>query len=348
MKDSKFPVNFNAILELCRARLTELGHPERIDNWTYISGGAETGSTWRRNSEAYQSLGFIQTAINDVNPDAIDFSTHLLGADLRLPIGVAPMSSGISFVHDNAFAEIAKACASTGIIAGVGFPSPPDSAVTMLAHCRNSIKLLKPLKDFNLLVNELQRNSNEGCLATGIDIDSVAGLKTVADAGHFGEMTRPLSLSELKKARDSVKIPFIIKGVMSEQDVHSALEIGADAIVVSTHAGYALDYSPSPLEVLPRILKVVDGKMKVLVDSGITRGSDIIKALCLGADGVLIGRLTIIGLLLGGQEGVEWIINWLEEEMKRVMMLIGRQSITDLSPDCLVPLNQLGNQILGK
>jgi 4-hydroxymandelate oxidase len=348
MEQSKFPYDFSAIKSICRDKLIQQGHPERVNNWMHLEGGAESGSTWRRNFASYQALGFNQIAINDVRQDAIDLSTTLLGASLRLPLGIAPMSAAIGFTCENAFAELAKACAKTGMIASVGFPSGPNSGAEMVAECANTFRLIKPLRNLERLIAELQKSEADGCIATGVDIDSIAGLKVSGEANHYAELAQPIGVADLKAARDSVKIPFIIKGVLSEQDAKSAIALGADAIIVSTHAGFALDYAPAPLEVLPKIIKAVDGKAKVFVDSGISRGSDIIKALCLGADGVLIGRLAIWGLLLGGSEGVEWIIGLLEDEMKRVMMLIGAQSIKDLNKDCLIPLNQLGVDILGK
>jgi 4-hydroxymandelate oxidase len=124
------------------------------------------------------------------------------------------------------------------------------------------------------------------------------------------------------------------------------MELGADAIVVSTHGGSALDYSPSSLEVLPDIVRVVDHKMKVLFDSGIRRGSDIVKALALGADAVLIGRMALWGLVLGQAKGLEWILELLAEEMRRIMVLLGAGKIGDLDRKALVPLNHIGDRIL--
>lgn len=348
MELNKYPVELNEIKRICSEKLTQLGHPERIDNWTLVDGGAESGSTWRRNFESYQSVGFNQVAINNVRLDSIDLSASIFGASLRLPIGIAPMSSAIEFTCENAFAEIGKACTNTGIAASIGYPTGPNSGGEMTSKCKNTFRLIKPLRNMERLIIELKKSETDGCIATGVDIDSIAGLKAAGDAGHFAEMTQPISAANLKTARDSVRIPFIIKGVLSVQDAESAVAIGADAIIVSSHAGFALDYAPAPLEVLPKIIQSVQGKTKVYIDSGISRGSDIIKALCLGADGVMIGRLAIWGLLLGGSEGIEWVIKLLEDEMRRIMMLIGAQSIKDLNRDCLVPLNQLGSKILEK
>jgi isopentenyl diphosphate isomerase/L-lactate dehydrogenase-like FMN-dependent dehydrogenase len=117
---------------------------------------------------------------------------------------------------------------------------------------------------------------------------------------------------------------------------------------VSTHVGYCLDYSPAPLEVLPEIKAAVGDSMEIVVDSGITRGTDIVKAIALGADSVLIGRLTLWGLLIDGAEGVVHMFSRLEAELRRAMILMGVPSLSALSPRNLVALDERGVRILGK
>ncbi|MHB8277769.1 MAG: alpha-hydroxy acid oxidase [Candidatus Humimicrobiaceae bacterium] len=345
-QNSKYPVDLTKLTELVKEKLTEKGNSGRIPNWTHISGGAETGSTWRRNLESYKSIGFNMNAINDVKPEEIDLSANMFGVKLKLPIGAAPMSAAINFTCDDAFVELAKGCKEAGIAASVGFPSGSSVHGKMAETGAPTFRLIKPLRDLEKLVDELKKCEAEGCFATGVDIDSAAGLKPAGDEGHFGEITRPLTIAELKKAKDSVKIPFIIKGVLSVKDAMSSMEVGADAIVVSSHAGYAMDYCQAPLEVFPAIKKAIGNKIEMIVDSGIRRGSDIIKAIALGADGILVGRLAIWGLLIGGGEGVAWIMKLLEDEMKRIMTLLGVKSLKELNPDCLVALNKMGEQIL--
>ena len=346
-ENTTFTVDFEAIRKLAQQRLIELENPGRVDNWTYIQGGAESGATWKRNFESYASLGFNQVTIHDVDLEKIDLSCDFFGAKLNLPIGVGPMSSGINFVSEKPFADIAKACAQVGIAASAGYPNGMEITRQMLAETKNSFRIFKPLKNVDKLIEGVQAAEEAGCLLTGVDTDAIAALKPSGDAPHFQEIGRPLSVSELKRVRESVKIPFIIKGVLSEQDVRSALEIGADGIVVSTHAGFAMDYCPAPLEVLS-CLKKSAGGMKIMVDSGVKRGTDILKALCLGADAVLIGRLVIWGLLIGGADGLVWVLKLLKDEMERNMALLGVDSIKELGPQHLVPLNEMGKAILGK
>ncbi len=109
----------------------------------------------------------------------------------------------------------------------------------------------------------------------------------------------------------------ILKGIMAPEDAHLAVQHGADAIIVSNHGGRQLDCVPSTIEVLPRIVAAVDGRIPVLFDGGVRRGSDVFKAIALGADLVLIGRPVVWGLGYKGQEGLEAVVNILERELSR-------------------------------
>jgi L-lactate dehydrogenase (cytochrome) len=128
---------------------------------------------------------------------------------------------------------------------------------------------------------------------------------------------------------------FVIKGITSVEDAKIAASIGATGIVISNHGGRQLDHAPTPLEVLPEIVDAVGDRLEVLVDSGFRRGTDIIKALALGAKGVLIGKAYLYGLGAGGEAGVQRVIEILRSELERNMMLMGLQSIDDIKPDCI-------------
>ena len=344
-KNDSFATELTEIRSMAQKLLNE-NTPARVDNWTHVAGGAETGTTWRRNLQAFEGLGFKLKTISSVDPEKMDLSVEIFGSKWDLPIAIAPMSSAISTVCKDVFVEMALGAKASGIAASIGYPAGPDTHVKMLETGAKVFRLIKPLKDFDKLIETLKSSQADGCFATGIDTDSIAGLKPGGDSGHFGDVCRALSVQELKEARQSVDIPFIIKGIVSEEDAQSALEIGADAIVVSTHAGYALDYCLSSLEALPGIVKAVGNKMKVFLDSGIRRGSDIIKALALGADAVLIGRLALWGLVIGKKEGLSWILKLMADEMKRIMVLTGAEKLSDLNSGILLSLDNLGDRIL--
>ena len=130
--------------------------------------------------------------------------------------------------------------------------------------------------------------------------------------------------------RDAWRGPILIKGVHRADDARRAMDVGADAIIVSNHGGRQLDGVPASLRMLPEVLGAVNGRIEVLMDGGIRRGSDIVKALCLGARAVLIGRAYAYGLAAGGHAGVARAIDILRTDMIRTMKLLGCPSVTQL------------------
>ncbi len=128
---------------------------------------------------------------------------------------------------------------------------------------------------------------------------------------------------------------FVVKGIMRVDDAERAAAHGVDGIVISNHGGRNMDSAPSPLEVLPAIARAVRGRTTIFVDSGVRRGSDIVKALALGADCVLAGRATLYGLATAGQMGVEKAVGILKKEMLQTMAYIGRSRVDDISSDDL-------------
>ncbi|KAF9878129.1 peroxisomal -2-hydroxy-acid oxidase [Colletotrichum karsti] len=131
--------------------------------------------------------------------------------------------------------------------------------------------------------------------------------------------------------RSQTKMKIIVKGIITAEDAQRAVEAGVDAVIVSNHGGRQLDDVPATLEALPEIVDIVRGKIPVIVDGGITRGSDVFKALALGADLCLIGRTALWGLAWDGQKGVEGVLHILERELHRTMALMGTASLKDIS-----------------
>jgi isopentenyl diphosphate isomerase/L-lactate dehydrogenase-like FMN-dependent dehydrogenase len=216
----------------------------------------------------------------------------------------------------------------------------------MAALGARTFRIVKPLPEREDLLRELQKSVEAGCCAAGIDIDSIGGMKPVGDEVRFAELARPYGKEELRELRRRVPGKFIIKGVLSAEDARDAVEIGADILVVSTHVGYCLDYTLAPLEALPEIKAVVGGAAEIVIDSGVTRGTDIIKAICLGADSVLCGRLALWGLLLGGADGLRHMFGRLEAELRRAMILMGAPSLKALSVRNLTALDEKGERLL--
>ncbi|MBT5049038.1 MAG: alpha-hydroxy-acid oxidizing protein [Rhodospirillaceae bacterium] len=144
-----------------------------------------------------------------------------------------------------------------------------------------------------------------------------------------------VSWDDVDRLRDIFPGKLLIKGVMRPDDAAKAIEHGVDGIVVSNHGGRNMDSAPATIDVLPGIVEAVGGKMSVIVDSGVRRGSDIVKCLALGADAVLAGRATLYGTAAGGEAGASKAISILKDEMKRTMAYVGTQRTADITDDVL-------------
>jgi len=158
---------------------------------------------------------------------------------------------------------------------------------------------------------------------------------TRAPVGRAMKKTDALTWDDLRALRDAWPRTLLVKGVLSAHDAQAAIACGADGIIVSNHGGRMLDASIAPADALPGIVQAVAGRVPVLVDGHIQRGSDVVRALCLGASAVLVGRATLWGVAVAGEAGAAEVLRLLHEETVRVMGLIGRPRIEQLGTHCL-------------
>ena len=158
---------------------------------------------------------------------------------------------------------------------------------------------------------------------------------TAAPMGRSQMKNDTLNWEDLRTLRKMWPGKLMVKGILHPEDAKLAAECGADAVIVSNHGGRNLDSSMAPIEVLPEVVDAVGKRITVMVDSGFRRGSDIVKALSLGAQAVLIGRATLYGVAAGGEPGANRAIAILREEIGRVMALIGARSVSELGPEFL-------------
>ena len=140
-----------------------------------------------------------------------------------------------------------------------------------------------------------------------------------------------VSWDDVDRLRDIFPGKLLIKGIMRVDDALKAIEHGVDGIVISNHGGRNMDSAPPTISILPGIVKAVDGRMTIIIDSGVRRGSDIVKCLALGANAVLAGRATLYGTAAGGEDGAAKAINILKDEMKRTMAYVGTQRVKDIN-----------------
>ena len=184
-----------------------------------------------------------------------------------------------------------------------------------------TIKIIKPYADNQMIFDKIAHAEKCGCLAVGIDIDHAFDSAGQYDNIH-GHAMSSKSLEELKEFASSTSLPFIVKGVLSERDAYQCLSAGAGGIVVSHHHGI-MDYAIPPLMILPDILRAVNREIPVFVDCGIASGMDAFKALALGATAVCTGRAVMPSLKENGAEGVRDVLLAMTGQLKGVMAKTG-------------------------
>jgi isopentenyl diphosphate isomerase/L-lactate dehydrogenase-like FMN-dependent dehydrogenase len=265
--------------------------------------------------------------------DAVEPSTEfkLYGKTFSTPVMMAALSH-LDRSRPKGMVEAARAFHGAGALAWSGVGEYADLE-EMRATGAEVIKIIKPNRDNREILKKIEHAEKTGCLAVGVDIDHQFGGKNKwYEAG--GLPVGPKTLADIREFVKSTKLPFIIKGVLSEQDTYKCLDAGVGGIVVSHHHGM-VDYSLPPLRILPRIVRIVRKRIPIFVDCGISRGMDAFKALALGADGVCLGRVIMEPLKTEGAEGVRKLIETVTHELKWAMAVTCSPDITRIDPGLL-------------
>jgi len=196
-------------------------------------------------------------------------------------------------------------------------------------HKGIGVPTIKPW-DNETVIKKIRMAEDNGVTALSMDVDA-AGLILLAMAGT-PVFTK--SVAELKKVTESTELPLILKGIMTTAGAMKAYEAGAAGIVVSNHGGRVMNDTLSTIEVLPEIAAAVGGKMTIFIDGGFRSGEDVLKALALGADGVLIGRPFAVAAYGGGAEGVRQYAEMIGQELKEAMIMTGCHTLKEATGKC--------------
>ncbi|HEX7229091.1 MAG TPA: alpha-hydroxy acid oxidase [Candidatus Binatia bacterium] len=301
------------------------------DVWDYLTGGAESETTMRRNRLGFDSLALRPRVLIDVSK--IDTSTTFLGQKLRIPVMLAPIGSLQTITPEGGVA-VAKAAAEFGTMNFVSSVTQPN--LEEIAASTNHPKI------FQLYI----RGGLDWCaeIIGRVKQAGYMALCLTVDTAHYSRRERPLLNRWQPPSRrtetgrifqamltwemaDAIKkiagMPLIIKGIATAEDAKIAVEHGVDVIYISNHGGRQLDHGRGTIETLPEIVEAAGGKAEIVLDGGITRGTDIVKALALGANAVTIGKLQGWGLGAGGKAGLVRVLELLEEELIVDMALLG-------------------------
>ena len=306
--------------------------------WDYLVGGSESETTMRRNRLGFDRLAFRPRVLRDVSH--IDSSGSILQHPLRLPVMLAPIGGLQTFDSAGAVAAAwaAEKFGTVPVISSVTQPALEDTAA---ATSGPKVFQLYVDGDWDWIKALLTRVKQAG----------FAGLALTVDTAYYSRRERPLlsrydaragrtpsdrqwrasiTWELLDRIKDFAGLPFLVKGIATAEDAALAVEHGVDSIWISNHGGRQLDHGRGTIEVLPEIVEAVGGKAQIVLDGGIQRGSDVVKALALGANAVAIGKLQGWGLATAGADGLVRVLELLEEEVQIAMALLGVTQLDQL------------------
>lgn len=326
--------NLHEIVLAARAKLDR-------NYWDYLIGGAETETTVRRNRLAIDSLAFRPRILRNVH--ITDASATFLKRKFTMPVALAPIGS-IERFDPAATAAVANAAGSFGIPMFQSSVSKPELEET-------AKQVPEGLKIFQLYVR-----GDHAWVEAIFDRAIAAGfgaLCLTVDTHHYSRRERDISKrysaasartdehaihqssldwAQFDKLRKRYKQPLVLKGIATAEDAKLAVEHGVDVIYVSNHGGRQLDQGLGTIDMLPEIVPAVHGRAQIIVDGGFCRGTDVIKAIALGADMVCVGRLYAYGMAAAGRDGIYRVLELLQDEMTRCMGLTGVNKLRELNP----------------
>ncbi len=324
------------------------------DAWDFLSGGSGRELTLTDNRTALDAVRLVPRIMTDVSH--CDTTADLVGTASHLPLGIAPVAYHRLFHPEGELASARAAEAAGTVLVAAMLSSLPIEDIT--AACSRTWLQLYWLRDRGLTQDLIARAEAAGCRALVLTVDvprmgrrlrdirngfalpedvtaanlpprttSTARTRKAGSSAvmvHTSESFDPtLSWSDLAWLRERTTLPIVLKGVLDPRDVRHAAHAGVDAVVVSNHGGRQLDGAVPGITALPAVHDAADGRLQVLFDSGVRSGADVLKALSLGADGVLVGRPAIWGLAAGGRRGTERVLALLRTELEDAMALAG-------------------------
>ncbi|KAK1279600.1 Peroxisomal (S)-2-hydroxy-acid oxidase GLO4 [Acorus gramineus] len=345
------PVNVREFQKLAKEALPKM-------HYDYYAGGAEDEHTLKENVKAFQRITFRPRILIDVSN--INMETTILGYKTSAPIMVAPTGSHI-YAHPEGEVATARAAAACNTIMVLSFSS--SCTIEEVASSCDAVRFyqLYVYKKRYVSAQLLARAESNGFKAVVLTADTpklgrreadirnkltapqlknLEGLLSVeadskggSDFGAFASQTLDPSLNwkDIAWLKSMTKLPILLKGVLTAEDAQKAVEVGVDAIIVSNHGARQLDYAPASISVLEEVVQAVAGAVPVLFDGGVRRGTDVFKALALGAQAVMIGRPVIYGLTAKGEYGVRRVLEMLKDELELTMSLNGCCTVKDIT-----------------
>ena len=332
---AQVPPDFMALHEIvhkARQKLT-------LEHWDYIVGAAETETTLKRNRLALDSLALKPRVLRNVS--AIDTGTTFLGQNLRLPVVLAPVGS-LEIFSPGGGTTPARAAQRFGVAHMLSSVCEPGiEGVAEAAPDALRLFQLYVHGDMDWVCERIDRAVQAGVKAFCLTVDSAVYSRRERDiAKRYLRRTNVpgreyqtlLDWNQVAAIRKRCPLPLILKGIETAEDAGLAIDHGIDMVYISNHGGRQLDHGRGSLDVLPEVVSTVNGRAKIIIDGGFQRGTDLVKALALGADLVGLGRMQCLGLAAGGEEGLVCLLDLLQQETQIAMGLMGVTRLSELSP----------------
>ena len=320
---------------------------QRMDSetWDYLMGGTESETTMNRNRMALDSIAFKPRVLNDVS--SIDCSGSLFGHTLRIPVMLAPVGM-IERFHPGGAATSAEACGAFGIAHMLSSRTKPT--LEKVAAAADNLRLfqLYVRGDWNWIEEYIKRARDNGYAAFCLTVDSAyySRRERVLARGHINTFRTgtegfiyqtQLNWDLVKRYKDThPDLPLILKGIATAEDAMIAIEHGVEGIYISNHGGRQLDHGRGAIEVLPEVAAAATGKATIMIDGGFCRGSDIVKAIVMGADVVGLGKMQGLAMAADGTDGLVRMLEILEKEIMTCLGLIGAASFSALNAQTLL------------
>ena len=313
--------------------------------WDYLIGGSETETTLRRNRQGLDAIAFRPRVLRDVS--TVDCSTTVLGIGLRIPVLLAPIGSLQDF-EPGGGATAARAAGDFGVLHMQSSVCEPGLEATAKAGPGPKIYQLYVRDDASWISEQVRRVHASGYHALCLTVDTALYSRRERDIAkrHMATARRQaggadfqarLNWSDVERIRGECALPLILKGIATTEDALTACELGVDAVYVSNHGGRQLDHGRAAIDMLPEVVDAVAGRAEIIVDGGFCRGSDIVKALALGAGCIGVGRLLGFAIAAAGGDGVVRMLEILEDEIRLCLGLLGVNRPDQLDASFLHP-----------
>jgi isopentenyl diphosphate isomerase/L-lactate dehydrogenase-like FMN-dependent dehydrogenase len=344
---------------IAKAKLTDA-------HFTYMAMGVDSGETLQSNRAGFDLFQLRPRRLVDVRN--IDTNIELLGTSYASPIGIAPCGTHKMFHPDGELA-VARASSSRDTLQLLSTVSTTSVEEVNAARTNPVWYQLYPTEDWNITEALVRRAEEAGCPAIAVTLDLPASNREALDrfrrtenpdclachtpgveasyarkpmfdgldlSGISNSLAPQMDWDFIDRLKRLTSLPLFLKGIVTHEDASLALQHGVDGLIVSNHGGRAIESRRATIESLPEVVQAINGRIPVLVDGGFRRGTDVFKALAIGADAICIGRPYLWGLSAYGQTGVEKVLDLINRELRITMQQLGTPSLSDISQSHIV------------